>query len=141
MKNCIWLKPEMVGQFEFTEWTPDGHLRHSKFCGLREDKKPGAVIGKYWVSNPQFLCRTEPATTLHSPIRIFHHDASEYSHDKIHAAGCGYLFPRNLLEANSHNFCRNATFSLWVIFCRKFCATVAPRSDSFPRTLAYAGKR
>jgi bifunctional non-homologous end joining protein LigD len=32
MKNCVWLKPEMVAQIEFTEWTPDGHLRHSKVC-------------------------------------------------------------------------------------------------------------
>ena len=44
MKNCIWLKPELVGQFEFTEWTPDGHLRHAKFCGFREDKNPHDVI-------------------------------------------------------------------------------------------------
>lgn len=44
MKNCVWLKPELVAQIEFTEWTPDGHLRHSKFCGLREDKEPAAVI-------------------------------------------------------------------------------------------------
>jgi ATP-dependent DNA ligase len=27
MKNCVWLKPELVAQIEFTEWTPDGHLR------------------------------------------------------------------------------------------------------------------
>src|SRR5439155_12097649 len=33
-----WLKPELVAQIEFTEWTPDGHLRHSKFVGLRDDK-------------------------------------------------------------------------------------------------------
>ena len=38
MKNCVWLKPELVAQIEFTEWTPDGHLRHSKFVGLRGDK-------------------------------------------------------------------------------------------------------
>ena len=38
MKNCVWLKPQLVAQIEFTEWTPDGHLRHSKLCGLREDK-------------------------------------------------------------------------------------------------------
>jgi DNA ligase D-like protein (predicted ligase) len=38
MKNCVWLKPELVAQIEFTEWTPDGHLRHSRFVGLREDK-------------------------------------------------------------------------------------------------------
>jgi ATP-dependent DNA ligase len=43
MKNCIWLKPELVAQIEFAEWTPDGHLRHSKFVGLREDKDPRAV--------------------------------------------------------------------------------------------------
>jgi ATP-dependent DNA ligase len=37
MKNCVWLKPELVAQIEFTEWTPDGHLRHSKFVGLRDE--------------------------------------------------------------------------------------------------------
>ena len=44
MKNCIWLKPELVAQIEFTEWTPDGHLRHSKFVGLRDDKNPREVV-------------------------------------------------------------------------------------------------
>jgi DNA ligase D-like protein (predicted ligase) len=43
MKNCRWLKPDLVAQIEFAEWTPDGHLRHSKFIGLREDKDPWAV--------------------------------------------------------------------------------------------------
>ena len=38
MKDCRWLKPELVGQFEFLEWTGDHHLRHTKFVGLREDK-------------------------------------------------------------------------------------------------------
>jgi len=43
MKNCVWVKPELVVQIEFGEWTPDGHLRHSKFVGLREDKDPQEV--------------------------------------------------------------------------------------------------
>jgi bifunctional non-homologous end joining protein LigD len=38
MAQCRWLKPELVGQFEFLEWTADNHLRHSKFTGLRDDK-------------------------------------------------------------------------------------------------------
>lgn len=38
MKDCQWLKPELVGQFEFLEWTPENHLRHTLFVGLREDK-------------------------------------------------------------------------------------------------------
>ena len=37
MKNCVWLQGEVVAQVEFTEWTPDGHLRHLKFVGLREE--------------------------------------------------------------------------------------------------------
>jgi bifunctional non-homologous end joining protein LigD len=44
MENCVWLKPELVAQIEFTEWTPDGHLRHSKFVGLREDKEARKVV-------------------------------------------------------------------------------------------------
>ena len=43
MKNCRWLKPELVAQIEFAEWTPDGHLRHSKFVGLRDDKDARTV--------------------------------------------------------------------------------------------------
>jgi DNA ligase D-like protein (predicted ligase) len=38
MADCRWLKPALVGQFEFVEWTPDNHLRHSRFVALREDK-------------------------------------------------------------------------------------------------------
>jgi bifunctional non-homologous end joining protein LigD len=44
MAECVWLKPVLVGQFEFLEWTPDSHLRHTKFIGLREDKKPREVV-------------------------------------------------------------------------------------------------
>jgi bifunctional non-homologous end joining protein LigD len=42
----LWLKPDLVGQFEFVEWTPDDHLRHSRFIGLREDKKVKDVVGE-----------------------------------------------------------------------------------------------
>lgn len=38
MAECRWLKAQLVGQFEFVEWTPDNHLRHSRFIALREDK-------------------------------------------------------------------------------------------------------
>jgi bifunctional non-homologous end joining protein LigD len=38
MAECRWLTPELVAQIDFVEWTPDNHLRHSRFVGLREDK-------------------------------------------------------------------------------------------------------
>jgi bifunctional non-homologous end joining protein LigD len=43
MKECRWLKPVLVGPFEFVEWTPDDHLRHSRFVGVR-DKKATDVV-------------------------------------------------------------------------------------------------
>jgi bifunctional non-homologous end joining protein LigD len=44
MQNCRWLRPKLVAQIEFNEWTPDGHLRHSSFAGLRDDKDPRLVV-------------------------------------------------------------------------------------------------
>ena len=35
-----WIKPNLVAQVKFSEWTSDGHLRHPIFLGLRDDKKP-----------------------------------------------------------------------------------------------------
>jgi ATP-dependent DNA ligase len=44
MKECRWLKPQLVAQIEFTEWTPDGHLRHSSFAGLRDNKEARQIV-------------------------------------------------------------------------------------------------
>ena len=40
MQSCRWVKPLVVAQINFQEWTPDGHLRHASFAGLRNDKEP-----------------------------------------------------------------------------------------------------
>jgi bifunctional non-homologous end joining protein LigD len=39
-----WVKPELVGQVAFSEWTTAGQLRHPRFEGLRRDKDPAAVV-------------------------------------------------------------------------------------------------
>jgi DNA ligase D-like protein (predicted ligase) len=44
MKQCVWVKPEIVAQVEFLEWTDADHLRHSKVVGLRDDKDPRTVF-------------------------------------------------------------------------------------------------
>ena len=43
MQNCQWLYPQLVAQIDFAEWTPDGHLRHASFAGLRTDKEPRSI--------------------------------------------------------------------------------------------------
>jgi ATP dependent DNA ligase C terminal region len=47
MKNCVWVRPELVAQIEFLEWTDDDHLRHSKFAGLRDDQHPRSVAKEH----------------------------------------------------------------------------------------------
>jgi len=43
MKDCKWLKPKLVAQVEFTDWTEGNHLRNATFVGIREDKDPREV--------------------------------------------------------------------------------------------------
>jgi bifunctional non-homologous end joining protein LigD len=44
MKQCVWVKPELVANFEFLEWTDTNHVRHIKFVSLRNDKNPRMVV-------------------------------------------------------------------------------------------------
>ena len=44
MKGLYWLKPKLVAQVSFTEWTNYGLLRHATFEGLRDDKEPRAIV-------------------------------------------------------------------------------------------------
>jgi bifunctional non-homologous end joining protein LigD len=42
-KKAVWVKPQMVVEVAFTEWTDDGMLRHPSFKGIRKDKAASAV--------------------------------------------------------------------------------------------------
>jgi bifunctional non-homologous end joining protein LigD len=44
MEQLCWLKPKLVAQISFTEWTNYGLLGHATFEGLRDDKGPHSVI-------------------------------------------------------------------------------------------------
>jgi bifunctional non-homologous end joining protein LigD len=44
MLKLCWLKPKLVAQVSFTEWTDYGLLRHATFQGLRDDKEARAVV-------------------------------------------------------------------------------------------------
>jgi len=49
MEKIQWLRPKLVAQIEFTEWTKGNHLRHSRFLSLRDDKKAGEVTREFAV--------------------------------------------------------------------------------------------
>ncbi|HKP46423.1 MAG TPA: non-homologous end-joining DNA ligase [Pyrinomonadaceae bacterium] len=44
LRRAHWVKPQLVGEVEFTEWTDEGYIRHPSFQGLREDKKAKDVV-------------------------------------------------------------------------------------------------
>ena len=44
MNKCRWVKPKLVCQVAFVEWTDAWHLRHCTFVAMRDDKKPAEVV-------------------------------------------------------------------------------------------------
>jgi bifunctional non-homologous end joining protein LigD len=46
MNRCQWVKPILVAQVKFTEWTLDDQLRQPVFLGLRTDKEANDVVRK-----------------------------------------------------------------------------------------------
>jgi bifunctional non-homologous end joining protein LigD len=43
MREMQWVKPQLVVQIRFVEWTADGRLRHAVFVGVRPDKRAPEV--------------------------------------------------------------------------------------------------
>jgi bifunctional non-homologous end joining protein LigD len=81
VREATWVKPRYVAQIGFSEWTPDGRLRHPTFQGLREDKKPTDCtrerVGAVEEANPP----TPPPEV---------HDVALTSGDRVLFPGPGY---------------------------------------------------
>jgi len=45
-RTSHWVRPELVAEVAFTEWTSNGGIRHPSFKGLREDKSPADVVAE-----------------------------------------------------------------------------------------------
>ena len=43
-RDATWVRPELVAEVDYTEWTRTGSLRHPSFKGLRDDYDPAAVV-------------------------------------------------------------------------------------------------
>ena len=52
-RNVVWVEPKTLCQVAFWEWTPDRHIRHASFKGLREDKKAADVVQELPDSMPE----------------------------------------------------------------------------------------
>jgi bifunctional non-homologous end joining protein LigD len=60
LRDARWVKPRLVAEVAFTEWTADGKLRHPSFQGLRDDKRPEACVREE--AGPAARSLTAPAS-------------------------------------------------------------------------------
>jgi bifunctional non-homologous end joining protein LigD len=79
-----WVRPELVAEIEFTEWTEDGSMRHPIFAGLRDDKDPREV------KREEEATVTEPKRNAPSPKQATGKARPKLTHlDKIYWPGDG----------------------------------------------------
>src|SRR5688572_24377034 len=64
-RRARWITPTLVGEVEFTEFTPEGYLRHPSFVALREDKPAKSVKLELPSSSP----KAAKAATKAKPAR------------------------------------------------------------------------
>src|SRR5205823_6707157 len=64
-KGVHWVKPQLVAEIAFTEWTQDGTLRHPSVQGLREDKNAAEVVRE----RPVHEIGTTPANAVREPAK------------------------------------------------------------------------
>ncbi len=65
-----WVKPKLVAELEFREWTKDGVLRHPSFKGLREDKSSQNVRKE--VTKPLKTIESKPDKKMNPKIHLTH---------------------------------------------------------------------
>jgi bifunctional non-homologous end joining protein LigD len=74
-----WVRPDLVAQVAFGEWTSDGRMRHPSFRGLREDKPAREVVREH----PSAAPRTRAATDVVAGVRLTHADRELYPEQGI----------------------------------------------------------
>ncbi len=78
VRKAQWVKPVLLCEVAFTEWTEDGHIRHPSFQGLREDKAPEEV-------------------TIEKPVAVKASSADKKKGDRLEVLGIGISHPDRII--------------------------------------------
>jgi bifunctional non-homologous end joining protein LigD len=119
-KDAVWVKPSMVIEAQFSNWTSDHLVRQAAFLGLREDKDPKEVVREIAESVPRQSrkqaskgARTEPSAPPHD-AKIAKHNVPASgaagvesprppkSHNRTQIAGLSITHPDKILDDASH---------------------------------------
>ncbi len=104
LRDATWVRPELVCEVAFTEWTHEGSLRHPSFLGLREDKEASDVIreepvqvAKKAASKPDAKAKVKAKASTKAPTKAIGTGKSgdETSH------GVRLTHPERVLDATS----------------------------------------
>jgi bifunctional non-homologous end joining protein LigD len=91
LRDVHWVRPELVAEIAFTEWTSDGVLRHPSFQGLREDKAPTDVKREI-PQQPPTPEKEVPTPKTSSPQK-----SSDHRGDEMDIAGIRLTHPTRVL--------------------------------------------
>lgn len=101
-KGVHWIRPKLIAEVSFTEWTSDGILRHPVFIGLREDKTPNEVLKEEDQSVEIVL--SHPKKILFSKEKITKSDIDNY-YEIVHK----WMLPHIINRPLSLHRCPNGT--------------------------------
>jgi bifunctional non-homologous end joining protein LigD len=68
-ERAHWVRPELVAEVKFTEWTADGKLRHPTYVGLRDDVEPSSVRREPNMPSQRSAARVRGSTAPRAPAR------------------------------------------------------------------------
>jgi bifunctional non-homologous end joining protein LigD len=78
-----WVKPQLVVEVAFGEWTPDGHIRHASLRGVRTDKPATSITREDPTAVPPPTAR-KTATAITHPERVIDESTGLRKIDLVH---------------------------------------------------------
>jgi bifunctional non-homologous end joining protein LigD len=103
-RGVTWIRPELVAQVQFRDWTSEGVIRHTSFRGLREDIDPKSVVREAAsvaapVSAPRSPrpTRPAPAKTASERARATHFRLTHPERVVFPDRGAGYALTKRQL--------------------------------------------
>jgi bifunctional non-homologous end joining protein LigD len=106
-RGVHWIKPTMVGEVEFGEWTREGIIRHSAFIALRSDKPASEVVHEYPKTPKDIKAPFKPNASKTSAAKTDElagkpkAASKRDSKDKIEVAGVLISHPERVIDKKS----------------------------------------
>ncbi len=101
VKAAHWVKPSLLCEVSFTEWTADGHIRHPSFQGLREDKKPQEVVKEKPVRIKSTESLKQKTASLKPSGSLKKSDSQTPQSERIEVLGVSVSHPDRVIFKNT----------------------------------------